>query len=293
MLPSYLRPAMQVLADKKNNVRPSAINRMASHAWMNSEFELVINNHIVLKVYDISCANDLPDEHARFLSLPFADGQYSMQLLYLEHGDKNGEACIYSLDFHPDFFIQWPQELLLQQKAFRFDRTADQQFTICQQSRTLLAELVATSSANKFSHGLQLTETVLHLFRRAIDNLNIPFTACPVPACRFLAFESEREKIAKAQLILEEQYDENITIKELSRKVAMNECYLKKGFKALTGKTIHEYQHNQRIVRAKIMLQTEGRSVTEVAALLGYSSISHFSTAFKRATGTKPCELLQ
>jgi len=26
--------------------------------------------------------------------------------------------------------------------------------------------------------------------------------------------------------------------------------------------------------------------------LLGYSSISHFSTAFKKHTGIKPCELL-
>ena len=146
---------------------------------------------------------------------------------------------------------------------------------------------------NTLTQSLQLTELFLTLFRRAIDTLNIPFTACPVPACRFLAYESEREKIIKARTILEEQFDESITIKELSRKVAMNECYLKKGFKALTGKTIHEYQQHQRIAHAKNMLRNEGKSVTDVAALLGYSSISHFSTAFKRATGTKPCELLQ
>ena len=32
--------------------------------------------------------------------------------------------------------------------------------------------------------------------------------------------------------------------------------------------------------------------VTDVSSLLGYSSISHFSTAFKKHTGLKPCELL-
>jgi AraC-like DNA-binding protein len=72
----------------------------------------------------------------------------------------------------------------------------------------------------------------------------------------------------------------------------MNECYLKKGFKALVGKTIHEYQQELRISRAKVLLQHEGQSVTDVANILGYSSISHFSTAFKRVTGLKPCELL-
>jgi AraC-like DNA-binding protein len=40
------------------------------------------------------------------------------------------------------------------------------------------------------------------------------------------------------------------------------------------------------------MLQQEGQTVSEVAGALGYSSISHFSTAFKKATGMKPCELL-
>ena len=72
----------------------------------------------------------------------------------------------------------------------------------------------------------------------------------------------------------------------------MNECYLKKGFKALVGKTIHEYQQEIRISRAKILLREQGKTVTEVANTLGYSSISHFSTAFKRVTGLKPCELL-
>ena len=74
--------------------------------------------------------------------------------------------------------------------------------------------------------------------------------------------------------------------------VAMNECYLKKGFKALVGKTIHDFQQELRITKAKEMLQLQGQTVSEVANSLGYSSISHFSTAFKKATGMKPCELL-
>lgn len=120
----------------------------------------------------------------------------------------------------------------------------------------------------------------------------IHLEACAVPACRFLAYESEREKIFKARDILNEYYDEAISIKDLSRKVAMNECYLKKGFKTLIGDTVHEYQAKQRIYHAQRMLREERKTVTEVAALLGYSSISHFSTAFKKATGLKPCELL-
>lgn len=111
-------------------------------------------------------------------------------------------------------------------------------------------------------------------------------------ACKFLANEADRDKVIRAREILIEHIGEPITIKELSRKVAMNECYLKKGFKQLFATTIFEFYQSQRMEHAKYLLYEKGLSVTEVSVLLGYSSISHFSTAFKKHTGLKPCELL-
>ncbi len=110
--------------------------------------------------------------------------------------------------------------------------------------------------------------------------------------CKFLANEADREKIIKAREILVQHIGEPITIKELSRKVAINECYLKKGFKELFGTTVFDFYQSQRMEHAKYLLYEKGLSVTEVSLLLGYSSISHFSTAFKKHTGLKPCELL-
>ncbi len=110
--------------------------------------------------------------------------------------------------------------------------------------------------------------------------------------CKFLANEADREKILKAREILLQHIGEPITIKALSRKVAINECYLKKGFKEIFGTTIFDFYQGQRMEHAKYLLYDKGLSVTEVSSLLGYSSISHFSTAFKKHTGLKPCELL-
>jgi len=110
--------------------------------------------------------------------------------------------------------------------------------------------------------------------------------------CKFLANEADREKISKAREILLQHIGEPITIKELSRKVAINECYLKKGFKELFGTTIFDFYQSQRMEHARYLLYEKGLSVTEVSMMLGYSSISHFSTAFKKHTGLKPCELL-
>jgi AraC family transcriptional regulator len=111
-------------------------------------------------------------------------------------------------------------------------------------------------------------------------------------SCKFLANEADREKIVKAREILVKHIGDPITIKELSRKVAINECYLKKGFKELFGTTVFDFYQSQRMEHAKYLLYEKGLSVTEVSMLLGYSSISHFSTAFKKHTGLKPCELL-
>lgn len=111
-------------------------------------------------------------------------------------------------------------------------------------------------------------------------------------ACKFLANEADREKIALAREILLQHISEPLTIRELSRKAAINECYLKKGFKELYGTTIFDFFQSQRMEHAKYLLYEKGLSVTDVSALLGYSSISHFSTAFKKHTGLKPCELL-
>lgn len=111
-------------------------------------------------------------------------------------------------------------------------------------------------------------------------------------SCKFLSNEADRDKIIKAREILLQRIGEPITIKALSRKVAINECYLKKGFKEIFGTTIFDFYQSQRMEHAKYLLYEKGLSVTEVSHLLGYSSISHFSTAFKKQTGIKPCELL-
>jgi len=112
-------------------------------------------------------------------------------------------------------------------------------------------------------------------------------------SCKFLENEADREKIMLAREILIKHIGDPITIKELSRKAAINECYLKKGFKELFGTTVFDFYQGLRMEHAKFLLYEKGHTVTEVSLSLGYSSISHFSTAFKKHTGCKPCELLR
>jgi AraC family transcriptional regulator len=143
-----------------------------------------------------------------------------------------------------------------------------------------------TGSFENIYFNAQTQMLLLYTFDNLSGNNETAFT------CKFLATETEREKILKARNILLQQIGEPLTIKALSRKVAMNECYLKKGFREMFGQTIFDFYQSQRMEHAKYLLYTDGKTVTDVAEMLGYSSISHFSTAFKKLTGIKPCELL-
>lgn len=173
--------------------------------------------------------------------------------------------------------------------SFRHQNSFTKSLSLCSRTRMVLEGLLNhnyTGSLENIYVNAQ-TQMLLLYSLDCMDEKEID-----IISCKFLANEADREKIIKAREVLLQHIGEPITIKTLSRKVAMNECYLKKGFKELFGTTIFDFYQSQRMEHAKYLLYEKGLSVTEVSALLGYSSISHFSTAFKKHTGLKPCELL-
>jgi AraC-like DNA-binding protein len=174
--------------------------------------------------------------------------------------------------------------------AFKHTSSFSKTISLCSRTRIILEALLNhtyTGSLENIYINAQTQMLLLYSLECMLGDKDVD-----VFQCKFLANEADREKIIKAREILLQQIGEPLTIKELSRKVAINECYLKKGFKELFGTTIFDFYQSQRMEHARYLLYEKGLSVTEVSLLLGYSSISHFSTAFKKHTGLKPCELL-
>jgi len=269
---------------------PSVVSRLAGDAPLAQIAEQNLSDWLRVAVYELTDPT-FAEDLGRLICLPFTDDAFGLQIAFSIVAD-DGSCLILILHIDPQFLAQWPSDVLHSQQAFRFDHSAEHELRLDNPFRSILNHFLEQMSANEFPAKLQLMELALQLLRRAIEQLQVPFAACVVPACRFLAYDSEREKIHQARAYLDEHFDEKLSIKELARKVAMNECYLKKGFKTITGHTIHDYIAARRLGRARHLLQVEQKTVTEVALALGYSSISHFSTAFKKATGLKPCELL-
>lgn len=258
-----------------------------------------ISNGVQLYFADVMLCpiQDEPEEMAYLNFYPVEDGNYYLQLSFLPECNQaktNESYRVAQLVFSPSFFKQWPNGLICKKQPFRFDRSAEQAFTLnapCQESLDIL--LNNTDKDEDFVSALRKQEAAIALLRYALEAFLVPDEANKLPACSFLSNSSERDKVLETQKIIMDNLDHPLTIKELSREVGMNECYLKKGFKAMFGKTIHEFQQFQRIERSKELLLQGNVSINEVAFRMGFGSASHFSTSFKKIAGMKPCELLR
>lgn len=192
---------------------------------------------------------------------------------------------------HLSQFVKGIRHSSFSEDILNFRHTSDfsMSMPLCSKTRTVLESLLNHNYSDSLENifiNAQTQMLLLYSMECMVGNREETFT------CKFLANEADRDKIIKAREILLEHISEPLTIRELSRKAAINECYLKKGFKEMFGTTIFDFFQSQRMEHARYLLYEKGLSVTDVSLLLGYSSISHFSTAFKKHTGLKPCELL-
>lgn len=203
-------------------------------------------------------------------------------------------ADVFTFHFNHTFLSQFTHNVKLSNRkdevlAFKHETSFTKIFPVCNRKRNVLNSLLNHSYSGSMENifvNAKVHELLLYSLECLVDEKEEGFS------CKFLANDLDREKILNAREVLLQHIGDPITIKELSRKVAINECYLKKGFKEVFGTTIFDFYQQQRMEHAKYLLYEKGLSVTDVSALLGYSSISHFSTAFKKHTGLKPCELL-
>lgn len=108
------------------------------------------------------------------------------------------------------------------------------------------------------------------------------------PQSHYLKKEYDRERILFARDYLLKNMDYPPTLTELANIAGINVFKLKRGFKETFGQTVFEYLAETRLELAKNDLLNTDKSVTEIAFELGYSSLQHFSGAFKKKFGVAP-----
>lgn len=74
----------------------------------------------------------------------------------------------------------------------------------------------------------------------------------------------------------------------LSQKLHKDYSYLSNLFSEVEGITIEKYIINQKIEKAKELIVYDELNLSEIALRLGYSSVAHLSSQFKKVTGLTP-----
>lgn len=98
----------------------------------------------------------------------------------------------------------------------------------------------------------------------------------------------EQNALMNVRAMLRQQYRSPPPIRDLAKRVALNEHRLKTGFRLLFGKSIYEYARTVRMESARQLLEDSALSVGQVASMVGYVNTSHFARAFRGEYGVNP-----
>ncbi|MGE5613703.1 MAG: helix-turn-helix domain-containing protein [Bacillota bacterium] len=95
--------------------------------------------------------------------------------------------------------------------------------------------------------------------------------------------------VEKIQNYIKEHYqDINLCVESIAEKTGYTPYYFSKIYKEITGSNINDYIRQVRINKAKELLASSTCKVNEIPEMIGFISISHFFSAFKKDVGLTP-----
>jgi len=97
-----------------------------------------------------------------------------------------------------------------------------------------------------------------------------------------------RKAIALIDHHLSDEEEGRVALRAVAQDVRMSYFHFSRAFKQSMGMTATNYIAERRFERAKKMLEETELSISEIALRSGFSSQSHFTTAFRRLAGSTP-----
>ena len=98
------------------------------------------------------------------------------------------------------------------------------------------------------------------------------------------------EEVYTILLYMEQNIDRNLTVADIADKFNKSESTLKKLFSAHLGCGVIAKFNDMKLRHAKVLIRERNLNFTEIAEVLGFSSVHYFSRLFKKKTGMTPSE---
>ncbi len=118
-------------------------------------------------------------------------------------------------------------------------------------------------------------------------------TICQIfDLCLFAGKERDRLPSTVDQVLkyIHQNLSDPLDIETIAETVHLSSYRLCHVFKEKTGFSIMEYVRLQRVIRAKTLLESTDKSVSDIAIACGYDNFSYFSRLFKEICGKSPRE---
>jgi AraC-like DNA-binding protein len=112
---------------------------------------------------------------------------------------------------------------------------------------------------------------------------------------RHRLFKPERltwyaSRVERAKALIEARYAEPLSLSIMARDSGMSVFHFARIFNELEGRPPHRFLTDVRLARAEAGLRTGG-SVTDTCFAVGFRSLSHFVTTFRRRYGVRPSDI--
>lgn len=96
------------------------------------------------------------------------------------------------------------------------------------------------------------------------------------------------EKIEEIRKFIEKNYQKRLTVQHVAQKFYISSSSLSHQFKKEMNVSFNQYLNSFRITKAKELLEDSELSISEIATLTGFGSISQFDRVFLSETGISP-----
>jgi AraC family transcriptional regulator len=153
---------------------------------------------------------------------------------------------------------------------------------ICHVAMSLLHELNEANVVGRLYADSLATGLAIQLVRRysSLKDIHVGHGG--------MAPHKLRKAIALIDHHLSDEKEGRVALRAVAQDVRMSYFHFSRAFKQAMGMTASNYIAERRIERAKKMLEETELPISEIALRSGFSSQSHFTTAFRRLAGATP-----
>ena len=96
--------------------------------------------------------------------------------------------------------------------------------------------------------------------------------------------------VSNAVQYMQEHFQEKITLPEVAEKIYVSQWHLSKLLNRHMGKNFSEVLNSIRIEKAKELMKDPSLRLADIAEMVGFLDVAHFSRVFKKLTGVSAGE---